>query len=177
MSINFGVLFDVEHDAKKPFIVNTSHVQVRVLGTSFNVKAFEDQSKHRIALASGQVEVSPSRIENRSNDKIIIFPGQEISYNLSSRVFDTVDDFSPELEYGSDLTKADSGRILDATIAAITTSLEAGEPVSLIGFGTFENRHRNARAGKNPQTGETIQIAASNTVGFKPGKALKTALN
>ena len=92
--------FDVEHNAKKPFIVNTSHVQVRVLGTSFNVRAFEDQSKHRIALASGQVEVSPSRIENGSNDKIIIFPGQAISYNLSSSVFDTVDDFSPELEYG-----------------------------------------------------------------------------
>lgn len=92
--------FDVEHNAKKPFIVNTSHVQVRVLGTSFNVKAFEDQSRHRIALASGQVEVSPSRIENGSNDKIIIFPGQAISYNLSSSVFDPVDDFLPELEYG-----------------------------------------------------------------------------
>jgi DNA-binding protein HU-alpha len=55
--------------------------------------------------------------------------------------------------------------------------LSKKESVSLIGFGTFENRHRKARAGKNPQTGASIQIAASNTVGFKPGKALKTALN
>lgn len=67
--------------------------------------------------------------------------------------------------------------VLSAILDEITNTLSRNESVSLIGFGTFEPRHRKARAGKNPQTGETIQIAASNTVGFKPGKALKTALN
>lgn len=77
----------------------------------------------------------------------------------------------------SDLTKADSGRALDATIAAITTSLEAGEPVTLIGFGTFEVRDRAARTGRNPSTGEEIQIKASRNPAFKAGKALKKAVN
>lgn len=67
--------------------------------------------------------------------------------------------------------------VLSAILDEITGALSRQESVSLIGFGTFEPRHRNARAGKNPQTGEAIQIAASNTVGFKPGKALKEFLN
>ncbi|MEE8056984.1 MAG: HU family DNA-binding protein [Pseudomonadales bacterium] len=66
---------------------------------------------------------------------------------------------------------------LSAILDEITNALSRKESVTLIGFGTFETRHRNARMGKNPQTGEPIQIAASNTVGFKPGKALKASLN
>jgi DNA-binding protein HU-alpha len=77
----------------------------------------------------------------------------------------------------ADISNDKASDVLNAILDEITNSLSKKESVSLIGFGTFENRHRNARAGKNPQTGETIQIAASNTVGFKPGKALKTALN
>jgi len=77
----------------------------------------------------------------------------------------------------ADITKADSGRALDATIAAITDSLSNGEPVTLIGFGTFEVRDRAARAGRNPRTGETIQIKASKNPAFKAGKALKDAVN
>jgi len=77
----------------------------------------------------------------------------------------------------SDLTKADSGRALDATIAAITESLKNGEPVALIGFGTFEVRDRAARSGRNPRTGESIQIKASKNPAFKAGKALKEAVN
>lgn len=65
---------------------------------------------------------------------------------------------------------------LSAILDEITNALSRKESVSLIGFGTFETRHRNARSGKNPQTGEVIQIPASNTVGFKPGKALKEAV-
>ena len=56
-------------------------------------------------------------------------------------------------------------------------ALKSGEKVTIPGFGTFEVRHRNARMGRNPQTGESIQIKASNTPGFKAGKALKDALN
>ena len=77
----------------------------------------------------------------------------------------------------ANLTKADAGRALDATIAAIAESLTNGEPVTLIGFGTFEVRDRAARTGRNPQTGETIQIKASKNPAFKAGKALKDAVN
>jgi DNA-binding protein HU-beta len=77
----------------------------------------------------------------------------------------------------SDLTKADAGRALDATVAVITESLAKGESVTLIGFGTFEVRDRAARTGRNPRTGETIQIKASKNAAFKPGKALKDAVN
>ena len=77
----------------------------------------------------------------------------------------------------ADLTKADAGRALDATITAITESLKSGEPVALVGFGTFEVRDRAARTGRNPRTGETIQINASKNPAFKAGKALKEAVN
>ena len=77
----------------------------------------------------------------------------------------------------ADLTKADAGRALDATISAITGSLESGEAVTLIGFGTFEVRDRAARPGRNPRTGEEIQIKASKNPAFKAGKALKDAVN
>ena len=76
----------------------------------------------------------------------------------------------------ADLSKADAGRALDATVDAITNSLKANDSVSLVGFGTFLVRERAARSGRNPQTGATIQIAASKSVGFKAGKALKESL-
>ena len=77
----------------------------------------------------------------------------------------------------ADISNDKANDVLNAILDEITNSLSKKESVSLIGFGTFENRHRKARSGKNPQTGATIQSAESNTVGFKPGKALKTALN
>jgi len=77
----------------------------------------------------------------------------------------------------ADISNDKANDVLNAILDEITNSLSKKESVSLIGFGTFENRHRKARSGKNPQTGATIQIAESNTVGFKPGKALKSALN
>ena len=75
------------------------------------------------------------------------------------------------------LTKADAGRALDATTDAIASALQKGDTVSLVGFGTFTVRHRAARTGRNPRTGETINIAASNNPAFKAGKALKDAVN
>ena len=77
----------------------------------------------------------------------------------------------------ADLSKADAGRALDAAIEAITTALKNGEQVALVGFGTFVVKERAARTGRNPQTGEEINIAASKAPAFKPGKALKDALN
>lgn len=75
------------------------------------------------------------------------------------------------------LTKAEAQSALNAITDSISDALARGESVSLIGFGTFEQRHRAARQGRNPQTGATIEIAAANSVGFKPGKALKDAVN
>jgi DNA-binding protein HU-beta len=75
------------------------------------------------------------------------------------------------------LTKADAGRALDATTDGIAGALRGGQSVSLVGFGTFTVKHRAARQGRNPRTGETIQISASNNPTFKAGKALKDAVN
>ena len=77
----------------------------------------------------------------------------------------------------ADLSKADAGRALDATIDAITGALKKGDSVSLVGFGTFSVKQRAAREGRNPQTGQTIKIAAATVPGFKAGKALKDAVN
>ena len=77
----------------------------------------------------------------------------------------------------ADISKDKATQALNAMLEAITAALKSEDTVNLVGFGTFLQRSRAARAGKNPQTGEPIQIAASNTVAFKPGKALKEAVN
>ncbi len=77
----------------------------------------------------------------------------------------------------SDISKADAGRALDATLDAVTGALKKGDSVSLVGFGTFSVKQRAAREGRNPQTGETIKIAAATVPGFKAGKARKDAVN
>lgn len=77
----------------------------------------------------------------------------------------------------ADLSKADAGRALDAFVEATTRALKRGDQVSLVGFGTFSVRHRAAREGRNPRTGQTIHIAASKAPAFKAGKALKDAVN
>ena len=77
----------------------------------------------------------------------------------------------------SNLTKADSGRALDALIKTIENTLKAGDSITLVGFGTFEVKERAERSGRNPQTGAVITIAASKTPAFKGGKSLKDAVN
>ncbi len=77
----------------------------------------------------------------------------------------------------ADLPKASAGRALDAVIESITTALKNNDQVTLVGFGTFAVKARAARTGRNPKTGESIEIKASNQPGFKPGKALKDAMN
>ena len=77
----------------------------------------------------------------------------------------------------ADLTKADAGRAIDATVAAVTDTLSKGDSLSLIGFGTFSISNRAARTGRNPRTGEAIQIKAAKLPKFKAGKALKDAVN
>lgn len=77
----------------------------------------------------------------------------------------------------SELTKKDAEKALSAFIEVVTEELKKGEKVQLVGFGTFEVAHREARDGRNPHTGETIQIPATNVPKFKPGKGLKDAIN
>ena len=77
----------------------------------------------------------------------------------------------------ADLPKASAGRALDAVLDSITDQLKAGEQVALVGFGTFTVKHRNARTGRNPQTGAPIEIKASRVASFKAGKALKDSVN
>jgi DNA-binding protein HU-beta len=77
----------------------------------------------------------------------------------------------------ADISKAAAGRALDSFIEAVSGALKDGDSVVLVGFGTFSVRERAARSGRNPQTGEAIQIAAANIPSFKAGKALKDAVN
>ncbi len=77
----------------------------------------------------------------------------------------------------ADISKAAAGRALEATIGAVRTTLKKGGTVALVGFGTFAVTARAARVGRNPRTREEIQIPASKVPKFKPGKALKDALN
>lgn len=77
----------------------------------------------------------------------------------------------------ADIPKASAARVIDAMIDTITASLQKDEPVVLVGFGTFATKSRAARTGRNPQTGEPINISAAKVPNFKPGKALKDALN
>ncbi|UFJ42793.1 HU family DNA-binding protein [Brevibacillus humidisoli] len=76
----------------------------------------------------------------------------------------------------TELTKKDATKAVDAVLDAIADALKAGDKVQLIGFGNFEVRERAARKGRNPQTGEEIEIASSKVPAFKPGKALRDVI-
>ena len=77
----------------------------------------------------------------------------------------------------SELSKKDSEKALNAVIAAVTDALVEGDKVQLTGFGTFEQRQRNARTGCDPRTGNTIEIPASKVPAFKAGKGFKDIVN
>lgn len=77
----------------------------------------------------------------------------------------------------SGLTKKDSEKAVNAFVEAVTQALEQRDKVQLVGFGTFEVRDRSSRKGRNPQTGEEIDIPAASVPAFKAGKALKDSIN
>ncbi|MEY3219516.1 MAG: DNA-binding protein HU-beta [Pseudomonadota bacterium] len=77
----------------------------------------------------------------------------------------------------ADISKADATRAIDAVLDSISDALKKEDQVTLIGFGTFSVRARAARTGRNPRTKETIEIKAAKVPSFKPGKALKDAVN
>lgn len=77
----------------------------------------------------------------------------------------------------SGMSKKDAEKALSAVLDSITETLAAGDKVQLIGFGTFETKLREARVGRNPSTGEPVNIAAARLPQFKAGKALKDVVN
>lgn len=79
-------------------------------------------------------------------------------------------DLIHDLAHNHGMTKAEAKRALDAVLSYITTVVDAGGTVALTGFGTFVQRRRAARVGRNPQTGEAVEIAASTSLGFRPSK-------
>lgn len=77
----------------------------------------------------------------------------------------------------ADISKADAGRALEAFIGAVKTTLKNNGTVTLVGFGTFGVSERAARSGRNPRTGEVIDIKEAKVPKFRPGKALRDAVN
>lgn len=77
----------------------------------------------------------------------------------------------------ADISKAAAARALESTIGAVKATLKKGDSVSLVGFGTFSVGERAARVGRNPRTGSAIKIDSAKVPKFRPGKALKDALN
>lgn len=75
------------------------------------------------------------------------------------------------------ISRSDAGKAVEATLEAITDALKDNDEVRLVGFGTFTVASREATTGRNPRTGETISIPASKSPKFRPGKALKDAVN
>jgi DNA-binding protein HU-beta len=97
--------------------------------------------------------------------------------HLSRGVIMNKTDLIEHIAKQADISKAAATRALEATLGAVKTTLKKGGSVSVVGFGTFAVGKRAARAGRNPRTGAAIKIKAARVPKFRPGKALKDALN
>ncbi len=86
-------------------------------------------------------------------------------------------DFIKAVAEQADVSQTTAASCFDAMVGTVTNCLKDGDSLTFVGFGTFSVKHRAARKGRNPRTGETIQIKAANVPAFKAGKALKEALN
>jgi DNA-binding protein HU-beta len=89
----------------------------------------------------------------------------------------TLDELNSAVATATGKPKSEASKAVAAVLHGIQDALKKGQKVSIAGFGVFEIAHRPARDGRNPQTGKTIKIAASNAVKFKPGKGLREAVN
>jgi len=96
---------------------------------------------------------------------------------LRGTVFMNKGEFVDAVAAKGEMSKADASNAVDAVLDAVTEAMKQGDQVTLVGFGTFLVRKREARTGRNPRTGEPLQIKASNVPSFKAGKALKDAVN
>ena len=88
----------------------------------------------------------------------------------------TKDELVGKMAGDAGISKKEAGEVLKAFTSGVSSALSKGESVSIVGFGAFSVSQRAARTGRNPQTGATIQIAASKGARFKPGKTLKDAV-
>ena len=154
--------------------------------------AAELTSLAQVGVISCSVGVASWPADATDRDELVLaadFLGEAIESVLAQegvnvRVF-VIDDASTDetasvaaaIAEKADLTKEQANRVLNAVLEEITGALHRKDSVTLVGFGTFLQRHRGARTGKNPQTGEPVKIKASNTVAFKPGKSLKDSVN
>ena len=86
------------------------------------------------------------------------------------------DELAQAIADSAGINKAEATRALDAVVEIVTSTVASGEKMQIAGLGTFEPRERSAREGRNPQTGETIKIAATTAPGFKPATAFKNAV-
>jgi DNA-binding protein HU-beta len=86
-------------------------------------------------------------------------------------------DMIEHIAQAAEVSRSAAERAVDAMVSAVKTSLKKGEEVTLVGFGTFYVGQREARTGRNPRTGEAVQIKASRVPRFRAGKALKDAIN
>lgn len=93
--------------------------------------------------------------------------------NLSMNKFELID----AVAKSADISRVKAALAVNGVTSAVTEALSGGDQVSIVGFGTFSVRNRSARIGRNPRTGEEIKIAEAKIPSFKPGKALKDAVN
>ncbi|MDE1141065.1 MULTISPECIES: HU family DNA-binding protein [Paraburkholderia] len=111
-------------------------------------------------------------------------PRRRVSWRVPSRLPNTFSgagmnktELIDHIAQQADISKAAAGRALDAVIGGVKGTLKKGGSVTLVGFGTFAVSKRTARTGRNPRTGDAIKIKAAKVPKFRPGKALKDALN
>lgn len=112
--------------------------------------------------------------ERRVGLNLCQFLVQKLDYNEEDKM--NKSELIEAIASSAQLSKADAGRALEGFTNAITQALQAGDTISLIGFGTFSVKERAARKGRNPKTGQEIDIAASKVPDFKAGKGLKDAI-
>jgi DNA-binding protein HU-beta len=127
-----------------------------------------------ITVSSDQQNPSHGRLPRRSRTSFV--PTEQL-ISIQEGPFVNKTELVEHIAKNADISKAAATRALDSTITAIRTTLKKGGTVSLVGFGSFAVTKRPARKGRNPRTGEEIKIKAAKVPKFRPGKALKDALN
>ncbi len=115
--------------------------------------------------------------DGRPHNKFVLDTTALFNPSFREKTSMNKNDIVASVAQATDTSKADAAKAVDSVLDAITDALKGGEGVQLIGFGNFTVANRAARQGRNPRTGETIQIAASKQPKFKAGKALKDAVN
>jgi DNA-binding protein HU-beta len=103
--------------------------------------------------------------------------GASTIFNRGRGGFMNKNDLTDRIATGAGITKAAAAKALDSLVEGITSALEDGDKVTLVGFGTFSTSERAARTGRNPRTGKKLKIAAKKVVRFKAGSRLADAMN